>query len=195
MPKNEIHTRKTLIERVRDPFDEFSWNEFYEYYKDYIFVVVVNMGVNHHDAEELLQNILLKAWKAMPKFEYSPEKGKFRWWLTRIAKNEVYDYARKKSKGVETDSLEHVKLDRKAEVDVIIEREWNRFLSKKAWDNISKEFSQKYLDAFMALAEGKSIASVSESYDIEEPTLYVYKSRIKKRLCREIATLLHELDC
>jgi RNA polymerase sigma factor (sigma-70 family) len=195
MGKKEIYTRKTLIERIRDPYDQFSWREFYNYYKDYIFVIVVNMGVSHHDAEELLQNILLKAWKAMPQFEYSPEKGKFRWWLTRITKNEVFDHLKRKAKKPQIDTLEDFAVNKSAEIDAIIEREWSRFISEKAWKNIATEFSQKYLDAFMALAEGKSITEAADSFGIEEATLYVYKGRIKKRLCREIATLIHELDC
>ncbi len=200
MNTNGIPTRKTLIQRIKDVEDDVSWEEFYNYYRDYLYVVIINMGISHYDAEELLQEILVKAWKAIPDFDYSPEKGKFRWWLCRITKNAVYTFLKKSSRQPSKEDLDDTvsttkHLRTEPEIDNIIEKEWQRFIANKAWNNISSEFSDKFLQAFLKLAEGSSIKDVAASSGIEEGTLYVYKARIQKKLCREIAKLNYELNC
>lgn len=51
------------------------------------------MVVTHDDANDVLQNTFLKAWKNLPDFQ---NKSKFSTWLYRIAINEALDFMRKK---------------------------------------------------------------------------------------------------
>ena len=39
-------TRLTLIQRAQNPDDELAWNEFVEVYKNYIYVIIRQMGIN-----------------------------------------------------------------------------------------------------------------------------------------------------
>ena len=57
----EWNTRQTLLERIRDKHDESSWEDFVYYYKQYIYVVVRSMNLNHHDAEEIVQMVLVES--------------------------------------------------------------------------------------------------------------------------------------
>ena len=71
-------TRETLLERIKNPLDESSWEDFVRYYQPFIYGVVRGMRIPHHDAEEIVQTILLKAWKKLPDFEYDRARGRFR---------------------------------------------------------------------------------------------------------------------
>ena len=58
-----------------------------------IFAMIRQMVKNEADAWDLSQEVFIKAWKALPRFEV---KAKFSTWLYRIAHNAVYDWARRK---------------------------------------------------------------------------------------------------
>ena len=73
---NSYKTRETLLEKIKDKHDEESWEDFVFYYKGFIYVVCRKMNLNHHDSEEIVQNVLLASWDALPDFTYN-KKGNF----------------------------------------------------------------------------------------------------------------------
>lgn len=58
-----------------------------------IFAMIRNMTHNEAEAWDLSQEVFIKAWKALPRFE---ARARFSTWLYRIAHNLVYDWARKR---------------------------------------------------------------------------------------------------
>lgn len=70
-----------------------------------VYAMIQNMVKNDADAWDLSQEVFLKVWKALPKFE---ARAKFSTWLYRIVHNVVYDWMRKrklKSAGEFDDTL------------------------------------------------------------------------------------------
>ncbi len=58
-----------------------------------IFAMIRNMIHQEADAWDLAQEVFIKAWQALPRFE---AKARFSTWLYRIAHNVVYDFTRKR---------------------------------------------------------------------------------------------------
>ncbi|MEO5916144.1 MAG: sigma-70 family RNA polymerase sigma factor [Luteolibacter sp.] len=58
-----------------------------------IFAMIRNMIHQEADAWDLSQEVFIKAWNALPRFE---AKARFSTWLYRIAHNAVYDWTRKR---------------------------------------------------------------------------------------------------
>lgn len=58
-----------------------------------IFAMIRNMIHQEADAWDLCQEVFIKAWHALPKFE---AKARFSTWIYRIAHNAVYDWTRKR---------------------------------------------------------------------------------------------------
>jgi RNA polymerase sigma-70 factor (ECF subfamily) len=58
-----------------------------------IFAMIRNMIHQEADAWDLSQEVFIKAWNALPRFE---AKARFSTWLYRIAHNTVYDWVRKR---------------------------------------------------------------------------------------------------
>lgn len=58
-----------------------------------IYAMIRNMIHQDADAWDLSQEVFIKAWHALPKFE---AKARFTTWLYRIAHNTVYDWTRKR---------------------------------------------------------------------------------------------------
>jgi len=58
-----------------------------------IFAMIRNMIHQEADAWDICQDVFIKAWHALPKFE---AKARFSTWIYRIAHNAVYDWTRKR---------------------------------------------------------------------------------------------------
>ncbi len=58
-----------------------------------IYAMIYNMVKNDADAWDLSQEVFIKAWKALPKFE---SRARFSTWIFRISHNVVYDWLRKR---------------------------------------------------------------------------------------------------
>ena len=58
-----------------------------------IFAMIRNLIHQEADAWDLSQEVFIKAWQALPRFE---AKARFSTWLYRIAHNVVYDWTRKR---------------------------------------------------------------------------------------------------
>ena len=69
-------------------------------YRGRIYALILNMTGNDADAWDLSQEVFLKAWKALPRFE---ARAQFFTWLYRIAHNVTYDWLRKRRIGPGTE--------------------------------------------------------------------------------------------
>ncbi|MCH2176603.1 MAG: sigma-70 family RNA polymerase sigma factor [Lentisphaeria bacterium] len=194
-------TRKTLIQRVRDKHDHESWEEFVDVYKQFLYVVVRNLNLNHHDTEEIVQEVFLKTWNHLEKFDYQPGKGKFRHWLSRIAKNTVVDFARKRK--AQANRVEKASNNADSpfshngisspDIESFVEQEWIKFITERAFEKLSETTSPKEIETFHLFAKGKSVTEISETLGIAESSVYVYKKRIQEKLQKEIKNLEYDL--
>ena len=85
--ENILITQQTLLLKVKNQYDEEAWEQFVDYYRKYIYAVLINMGVPNTDLDDLSQQIMLKLWKKLPGFDYDPQVGSFRSWLCTIVRN------------------------------------------------------------------------------------------------------------
>ena len=73
--------------------DHRSYEELVTRHRGRIFAMIRNMIHHEADAWDLSQEVFIKAWNALPRFE---AKARFSTWLYRIAHNVVYDWTRKR---------------------------------------------------------------------------------------------------
>jgi len=64
-------------------------------YQNRVFGLAVNIVYNHETADDLAQEIFMKAYQALPRFRAESEFGT---WLYQIALNHIRDYLRKHKK-------------------------------------------------------------------------------------------------
>lgn len=188
-------TRLTLIQRAQDQSDEAAWSEFVEIYKNYIYVIIRQMGINDKDCEDILQQVLLKLWKTLPDFEYGKNKSKFRTWLGTITHSSTMDFFRRQAsqdrriEGATNAQMTHLNTINKPEIEEMAEREWRLYITNLAMNNIEQFFSGKAIDVFKMSIKGQSNQQISEDLGIKLETVYILKNRVKKRLTEEIKQL------
>ena len=195
----DFKTSKTLLLRLQQQDDEKAWDRFSIEYRPFIYSLIKVYGVNHEDSEELVQDVLVKVWKAMGDFLYVRERCKFRTWLSRVVKNATINFLslkKNKMKKMEVNDSEGAlqNFSSRNEIDDKAENEWKLFIANKAWENIQSSFSEKVLEAYSYMASGKSALEAAEMYEIEENTAFRYRKRVKDAMGREIRRLNVEMD-
>ena len=88
--------------------DNQAFDELVTHYRGKVYAMIVNMIRNDADAWDLAQDVFVKAWKALPKFE---ARSSFYTWLYRITHNVTYDWMRKKKITAGTEFDDQVALD------------------------------------------------------------------------------------
>lgn len=190
--KKHMNTRETLLLKLRDQNNDKAWAEFFEIYKGFIFAILIKLNIQKEDQDDLVQEILLKAWKNLPKFEYQKNGGKFRNWLGVVVSNTAMTYFRK-LKGSEN-SINKIILENKTEPEIglLTENEWKLFISKKAWENVKQSLTENVISCFELLSDGMELNEVGEKLGIPYNTVCVYKKRVINKISREINRLEEE---
>ena len=75
--------------------DVYAFDELVERYHGKIYGLTYNMTSNREDAEDLTQEVFIKAFQALPRFK---GKSSFYTWLYRIAVNKTINYRKKRNR-------------------------------------------------------------------------------------------------
>jgi len=70
-----------------------AFDELVTKHRGRVYAMIQNMVKNEADAWDLSQEVFVKVWKALPKFE---ARAQFSTWMYRITHNVVYDWMRKR---------------------------------------------------------------------------------------------------
>lgn len=194
-------TRYTLLQRAKSQSDSNAWEELIGQYRRYIYVIIRSMNVNDSDTEDVLQLILVQLWKYLPKYEYDPEKAKFRSWVATVTRTQVINFIKKQQThsnklnkaepSLKDDYLDSIK---HSEIDKIAQQEWETFIATTAIQNISPKFSSRAVEAFELYSKGMKVEQIAKELDVKVDSVYKYISRVKVKLIEEIQVLKKDLD-
>lgn len=84
-----------LLKRISER-DSASFQTFYKKYSGLIFASISNVLNDHHDTEDVMQEVLVQVWNKAHLYE--PRKGKPLTWLTTLARNRAIDRIRSKQR-------------------------------------------------------------------------------------------------
>ncbi|MEO1415539.1 MAG: sigma-70 family RNA polymerase sigma factor [Bacteroidota bacterium] len=92
---------KELLAQLQQPSTRRSaFDRLIRAYQQMLYYHIRRMVIDHEDADDILQNTLLKAWKNLDKFRGD---AALKTWLYRIATNEALTHLNKKKKQAHTD--------------------------------------------------------------------------------------------
>jgi len=157
-------------------------------YQDRIYALSYQLTGNHADAEDLAQNVFIKAYQALPKFRNEADLGT---WLHRIAVNLSINEKRKKRPDISLDSPVQT---RDGEIPRLVASDVES--PEEAYEN--KEFSGMVRRALKELSvEHRAVLVLREmqgySYDEIAVMLDCSLGTVKSRINRARQTLKKEI--
>ncbi len=90
-------TRASLVLRLQDAKDMAAWDEFAAIYDPVIFNVAKSRGFQAADAENLVQEVFMAVASSVSDWLERDDRGSFRAWLLRIARNAAVDMITQKA--------------------------------------------------------------------------------------------------
>ncbi len=96
-----LHAQTTdpnMIESARDWRDDAGWKAFFERYASSIRKHACSSGLSEAEAEDVLQETMVKVVRYLPDFEYDRTICKFRTWLNQIVNQRIFETLNRRRK-------------------------------------------------------------------------------------------------
>jgi len=192
-------TRDSLLVQVRDPANRNAWEEFVRIYRPAIVRTALARGLQHADAQDLAQQVLVAVAGAVGTWEQRDASTRFRHWLSRVTKNAILNALtrRPKDRAEGGWSAEELLRDVAApdpDTTNLLESEIRKELFRRAARIVSTEFRADSWKAFeMSVAGDTTIEEVARTLGKSVGAVYTARSRIMFRL-REVISELGASD-
>jgi RNA polymerase sigma-70 factor (ECF subfamily) len=194
--QSRLHTRPTLLARVRDPRDAVAWREFTEIYAPLVYGYCRRRGLGEHDAADVGQMVFARVSRAIQSFEYDPSRGRFRDWLGTVIRREIQRFLAKRQRevrGAGGSSDQAIKNIPDEGEDPLWEEEFNRHIFQTAQERSRPHFEAQTWRAFELLwLENLPAAEVASQLDLAIDRVYEAKARVLRRLREEVLLLAEE---
>lgn len=87
---------KAILDGIQTPGkEEIAFNELVQKYQERLYWHIRKIVIGHEDADDVLQNAMIKVWKSLPNFR--SDSGLYTW-LYRIATNEALTFLKQKKR-------------------------------------------------------------------------------------------------
>jgi RNA polymerase sigma-70 factor (ECF subfamily) len=193
MPPSPPETRASLILRLPNAADVAAWDEFVSVYGPLVFRVARGRGLQPADADDLVQEVFSAVAKQVGDWVQRTDRGRFRAWLLRIARNIAVNLLTRKpfgTIGVGGDEAEGRLAEIPEAVDGLssqFDLEYRREVFRWAADGVRESVAGTTWRAFqLTHVEGVSIADAARQLGISVGNVYIARSRVMNRL-RELA--------
>lgn len=193
-------TRVTLLAKLKKTENQQAWLEFENLYRGFILSLILRMGINTEDAEDISQAVLTKVWQKIEDFEYDQNKGKFHNWLAAMTRNTVKDFFRTRKNFITgRDSVEYqeqyVSIEEQVLPDIenLAREEWVLHITNLAWENIKEDLYITKQEVFKMVSEEVPTKEIARKMGISEASVRVYKAEVFEKMRAEIKKLNEEM--
>lgn len=189
-------TRPSLIARLQTGVDDAAWDEFVAIYRPVIVRLATRQGVQHQDAEDVAQSVLLSVANSIAGWKVDPQRAKFRTWLQRIARNATINAIVRRPSDRPAGGTTAVQAlgaiaSSHDELSAQFELEWRREAFRWASEEVRNELHPATWDAFWLTAvEGLDAAEVARRTEKTVGAVYIARCRVMQKIQAKIQELV-----
>jgi RNA polymerase sigma-70 factor (ECF subfamily) len=187
-----MHTTSiSLLERLRQPGQAEAWARFVQLYTPLLLYWARRTGLQAQDAADLVQDVFAVLLVKLPEFTYDRNKS-FRAWLRTVAFNKWRDRARRRAiPAVGAGEADLSELTVPDGVNEFWESEHRQRLVARALEIMREQFQPTTWQAcWEHVAQGRPATEVAAQLGISENAVYIARSRVLRRLRKELDGLL-----
>lgn len=199
MTSSPPETRASLILRLPNARDAAAWDEVVSVYGPLVYRLARRKGLQPTDADDLVQEVLAAVARSVGGWLENPDRGRFRAWLLRIARNTTINFlTRPKHRtlglggGDPMHVLENFAVadDGADDFDVEYRREVFRWAARQLSETVTEKTWQAFWRTTM---EDRPIAEVADELDMTTGSVYIARSRAMARL-RDLVRQFEETE-
>ncbi len=174
----------TLIHRAQAG-DGGAFAELMRAYHAYVCAIVIGIVKNSHDAEEVVQDTFLSAYRGLVQLE---DSAKFKSWLAEIARNRARNWLRKqRGETVSIDEVSEDILQTQDSPDEQLIRQEQRELIRRIMETLPQK-DREIARAFYL--EGASYNELTSTHGLSDKAISFRLSRAKRQLSKRLQYLL-----
>lgn len=188
-------TVDSLILRVRDPSNRAAWDQFEQLYRPVIFRIALAKGLQHSDALDLVQQVLLAVASSIHRYEKQAEGARFRNWLSRITRNAILKALSRqpRERAAGGSAMLDILSDAPApdpETDALISLEYRRELFQRAAQQVRSTVQESTWLAFELTAlQQVPIERAARILATSTGSVYAARSRVMRRIRNAVSHL------
>ena len=181
-------TRASLILRLQDAEDMAAWDEFSAIYGPVVFNVATSRGFQSADAENLVQEVFMAVASSVSNWLQRDDRGSFRAWLLRIARNAAADMiTQKATRSLGLDGSEAqvhvVNLPAPSALSSALDLEYERLVFQWASERVRASVAEHTWQAFwLTSIEEMSVDAAAAQLNTRPGNIYFARSRVMARI-------------
>ena len=188
MKPTHEQTRASLILRLQDAEDIAAWEDFAAIYGPVVFNVAIRRGFQAADADNLVQEVFMSVASSISNWLQRDDRGSFRAWLLRIARNAAVDMiTQKATRSLGRDGSEariHLSiLPAPCELSSALDLEYERMVFQWASERVRESVAEHTWQAFwLTCIEELSVADAAIKLKTRPGNIYFARSRVIARI-------------
>ena len=191
-----LETRSSLINRLKATINGESWEVFFDTYGDLIFNVARRAGLSEADAQDIVQETIVKVHKSLDRFQYDRNRGSFKGWLHSVTRSRLAEHFKKQRKRLPlnqpfNDTTDEPTIEisdpKGLELERIWDEEWQKNLIHSSLTRIKRIVSPKQFQIFKCYCIDEwTVTEICKALNVNSAQVYMAKQRVGKLFKQEL---------
>ena len=200
--RNLIPTRQTLLTRLKNSDNQESWREFFDTYWKLIYSTAIKSGLTDAEAQDVVQETIIRVARTIPQFEYNPAGGSFKTWLLKLTRWRILDELRNRQFGLVrepgtdgfrpdwTSGVTDLPDPSSNWIETYWNQEWKQNIADVAIERAKRKADPKSFQIFdLCVLQDWPVAKVAQILNISAARIYMAKYRVSSLIKKEIKAM------